>query len=509
MSQIVNGNQNQGTEYRTTVNFKVGYSYKITINAARIMSQQAGANVLLRLDLNNEGSGNNIQCNGTGIIDANSSGDLRQSLQITSASFSDYIFDYTSLSAAESYLMIAAIPPAGSVYQTILIRKITIVETAPAPAFTITSSSSSISCGSTTPITFTATGSNIPSGAALSYSWNLGATPNGWLYNGNPAPQTISTGTTNTLTLTPVCGATQSSVSATATVNSTNYNTNTSTVSVTAPSLTIQGSTSFCSGTSVYSLVGTIPCNATVTWTATPAGILSLTPNGSSVTVTQVGDGIATLTATINACNNYAVSQPIAVGVPDRPKVLDEMGNEVTSVSACTNSYISLCPIIDSKWGVLEWEWEKVAGNFNLLDYGSCADIIGFEPSSGFISVRVRNACGWSNPTFIVVSITECGSITMQQSSIKLFPNPATSSVTISVDNTRQNQLNIERKDNAQLVTINDVKVYDNFGRVRFYKKFIRQQTATLNIAGLPTGIYMVEVNTGNRLAYQPLIIQR
>lgn len=33
----INGGQNEGTEYRMTVNFLQGYSYKITVTAARIM----------------------------------------------------------------------------------------------------------------------------------------------------------------------------------------------------------------------------------------------------------------------------------------------------------------------------------------------------------------------------------------------------------------------------------------------------------------------------------------
>lgn len=42
VSEIVNSSQNQGTEYRITVNFKQNYTYKITITAARIKSQQMG-----------------------------------------------------------------------------------------------------------------------------------------------------------------------------------------------------------------------------------------------------------------------------------------------------------------------------------------------------------------------------------------------------------------------------------------------------------------------------------
>jgi hypothetical protein len=70
-SKFVNGSQFQGTEYRMTVNFKKGYTYKITVTAARIISSPSGGNVLLRLDLNNGGNGTNNQCNGTGIIDPN------------------------------------------------------------------------------------------------------------------------------------------------------------------------------------------------------------------------------------------------------------------------------------------------------------------------------------------------------------------------------------------------------------------------------------------------------
>jgi hypothetical protein len=68
-SQIVD-DKNKGTEYRITMTFKAGYSYKVTINASRTKAQQTGSDVLLRLDLNTGGSGNNTQCNGTEIIDA-------------------------------------------------------------------------------------------------------------------------------------------------------------------------------------------------------------------------------------------------------------------------------------------------------------------------------------------------------------------------------------------------------------------------------------------------------
>lgn len=496
----------RGGRYRIAYTFKAGYSYIVYITAAAA-ENTVGNNTgpYIRADINSNGGGGSTGCNGPETINANAGGSPA-AVKLSSNAFQEFQLVFPQM-GNQSTLEISAFPETNGGTKTVRIRKIRIVETAPATSFTLTPSSANISCGSTTPITFTATGSNIPSGATVSYSWNFGTGSNGWLYNGNPAPQTISTGTTNTLTLTPVCGATQSSVSATATVNSTNYITNASAVSVIAPSLTIQGSTSFCSGTSVYNLVGTIPCNAAVSWTASPAGIVSLSPSGSSATATQVGDGIATLTATINACNNFAVSQFIAVGMPDRPKVLDEMGEEVTTVSACTGNYISLCPTIDSKWNILQWEWEKGVGNFDLLAYESCAQVLGFQPGNGFVSVRVRNACGWSNPTLIVVYVNDCSGMRTQQKSVKLFPNPATNSVTLSVD--KQMTIQPKGKENVPVASINEVKVYDNFGSVKIYRKFTKQPTATLDVSRLSKGIYMLEVNTGSGVEHHQLIIQR
>jgi hypothetical protein len=132
---------------------------------------------------------------------------------------------------------------------------------------------------------------------------------------------------------------------------------------------------------------------------------------------------------------------------------------------------------------------------------------MGFQSGFGFISVRVRNACGWSDPTFISVNIMDCG-MGIQQSSIKLYPNPASSSVTLSVDDKK---INLQKTGNTTLsqVSINEVKIFDAFGILKLYRKFDKQQTATLNVSVLPKGIYVVEVNTGGGLQYLQLVIQK
>lgn len=499
----------KGTEYKLEYNFKQGYSYAIKINAWCSTPTYPEPNSKMRVDFSSASNGGGSSCTGVESFNTTSSLTSNNNLQLNPGVYSDYTFQYYSLPVAQGFLYIGGFLQYinGTATSWILIKKITITETPPSVSFTLPASTT-FACGTTTPQTFTVTNGSGTTGIT-DYTWNLGSASNNWLYNGSPAPQTISTGTTGSISLTPVCGKTPGNVYATVTANGSSYNTNTSTVSVTAPSLSIQGNTSFCSDSSVYSLVGAIPCNATVSWIASPSGIVSLSPNGSSVTVTKVGNGIVTLTALINACNNFAVSKQIAIGTPGRPKVFDEMDNEIRTVSICTNIHKSLCPTVDPKWNILEWKWEKITGNFNLLDFQTCGQIIGFQPGSGYISVSVRNACGWSTSNLIVVYITDCSSMAMQEKSIKLFPNPASSSITISVDNQKNAKSTTTDKENFAAASINDVKIYDNFGSVKLYRKFSGQQTASLDVSMLTKGVYMVEVNTGSKVEYQQLIIQR
>ncbi|MGH2645039.1 MAG: hypothetical protein ACRDE2_13885, partial [Chitinophagaceae bacterium] len=184
-----NGNP-QGTKYRLSYSFKKGYIYRITVSAAEVINTLGTSySPYLRLDITNTGGGGNIACNGTQIIIQNLSGSPLP-LQVTGLSFLDHEFMFSSSSAAFSTLEVSAIPAIGGSGNTIRIRKITIVETAPTPTFTLPSTVN-IPCGSTNPQTFTIT-NEYNSPGVTGYTWNLGAS-NGWLYNGSPAPATIST----------------------------------------------------------------------------------------------------------------------------------------------------------------------------------------------------------------------------------------------------------------------------------------------------------------------------
>lgn len=108
--------------------------------------------------------------------------------------------NYPSLLSSFSYLSLrTSTAPGFSTtpnYQA-LIYKIEIVETK--SQFNVSQSSGSTTCQTQTSKTFTVNNpKSIP--GVTGYNWNLGTQPNGWLYNGSPAPQFINT-SNNTLTL--------------------------------------------------------------------------------------------------------------------------------------------------------------------------------------------------------------------------------------------------------------------------------------------------------------------
>lgn len=507
VSEIINGSQNQGTEYRTTVNFKLGYSYKITINAARIMSQQTGANVLLRLDLNNGGSGGNTVCNGTGVIDANGSGNLKKSFQITGTSFADYVFDYNSLSAAQIYLMVAAIPPAASVYQTILIRKITITETAPPISFTITPNPVSVVCGKVNPVTLTVNNVNNTPGVT-GYTWNLGA-GNTWFYNGSVAPATIST-TTNTLILSPTCGIIPTSVTASVSAGINSYPTNTATISSVNETLSITGSSPLCSGSAIYSVLNLPICGATVNnWNATPSGIVQITDNGNNTaTISKLADGQVTVTATVNLtnpCNTSTVNLSVPLSTsgtqPSGYYIINSNYNQPIQRPLYTNnSPIWLPP--NQSFGVTVYmtnpyiNWARAASSFPFswsssatqLNFTGTAGSTAYNQRNGTFELTANTGCGVTTTAFTWPVIVQSGGFRIAAS-----PNPVKDNLAVSLFN---ESTEVKGLSKTETITISLYNLNSTIA-IKTWTFKNTQLKFNLNLSDIKHGYYILKVQKG------------
>lgn len=387
--------------------------------------------------------------------------------------------------------------------QTFYIRKITIVETPPPPTFTLPATVN-IPCGSTDPQTFTIT-NEYNSPGVTGYTWNLGAS-NGWLYNGSPAPATIST-STNSLTLTPVCGATPNNISATVAIGGSNYNTNTLKPVITAPPLVINGSDNICSGSQTYTATGA-PCGSVVTWSVSPSGIVNMSPNGNQVTLTRVNDGSVTLTASLSTPCNGSVSKPISVGILMSGNVNNGGQNNPLYTY---NSVVAGPTLVSFSW----------PGVSNI----SCVQSSTNPPPSqtGFIYYPSSSSFWFTLDKGQAIDVqfsgtASCGSVPATRSFsvpgyYTISPNPAASTVLITANNTNEPYSKGLSKNGVVMTNahyIQTIRIYDASGKL-VMQPVTNSHLAKVEIgvSKLAAGIYFIEISDGTNKETHRLVINR
>ena len=487
----INASDTRGTQYRLAYSFKQGYSYEITINAAeKTNTHGTSQTIYMRAALSSISGTTNPPCTGPDNRDRNVSGSDVKPI-IAGASFENHTFSYPSLAIAYPSLEITAYPGLNGGPNAIRIRKITITETAPAASFAISSSVSSLACGATTPVQFTV--NSIP--GVTNYTWNLGSATNGWLYNGSPAPLTITTGVSNTLTLTPDCGKALSSISATVTANNINYNTtNSATISLSQPSYSISGASSLCSGSTSYTLNGML-CNSTIAWTQPPSNFGSLSSvNTSPTTLTYGGtSGNFMLTANVSACG---VTTPVTLPVRVGPFISSDYTMTANSSSV---QPLNWCPNQTYSFSVngqgSNYQWTIPTGW--TINYQSNYLCVLKAPSSsypptGTVSVTFTEPCGTqiTKSFFTAYSSSAC---TSSDPRYTFSPNPAPSYLNVAVANAYTSIVSIKR---IQIVSVNT-------GVTAFDQSYSGSGISSTYIttSSFQTGTYSLRINDGSTWA--------
>lgn len=481
------------TIYSIKYNFKAGYNYKISINYKGIKDSRDGLfpDVGLKISTINGGADANTSCIGPSSYLISNASTFIKAASGSNYTWANNLYDVTINQTAD-YLLVGAFDGPGTEHVgNIYIRKIQIVETAPTPSFTLSPTSVNKICGTALSQTFTATGTNIPPGATVSYLWNLGSSSNGWLYNGTAAPATITT-TTNTLALTAsTCDIKPANITVTATVNGANYNAGTATVSLTP--FQISGPSSFCGSTASYSIAN-LGCSGSVTWSVSNSNVLLSCTSCDQPTLTKVTNGSVTLTATIsNACGaaTTTLTKNITVGAP---------AISITSNNnyPCSGSYQTWLLSIQNPTDGSNWYW--------YVDYVSeGGDVYIDNPYGSFTYVNV------SGTAVIRLSYTDLCGATKQDGvtvysycseyGFTMSPNPARETVTVK--STKQT---LAKNSSPDLIYA--IKITDRFGTVQKslqYKSGV--ESAKISLSGLKAGMYILSVFDNKKWSSQTLII--
>ncbi len=521
----------KGSEYRITYNFKNGYSYRILINAACINSNAQNSHTAnLRVKPNTGGNGGNNKCNGYDIIDANTSGSgYQNSPMVGGTTWTDYIYGYQNITQGYSYLNISAIPQQDAELQTVLIRMVTIEETAPLvlpPSFTLAPLTVAKACGTAISQTFTVTNVNSTAGVT-GYAWTIGT---GWKLQNGTIPTSPYPTTTSTLTLTSDANVSNlGNVSVAAQFIGSSVNASGScVVSNSIPyNFSINGSLTVCTTSSYYS-VSNLPPAARVTWLIAPSYIVSQssTTIPNQVKLTPIGTGDIILKASVNnICSTPVISNPLSihVGIPSIPSLLSAgkvKGTLQTNGSITYKGQAFLqtpAPNYPYQWKVDGYIQQSIGstGEFNVPN---CSNTVNGITQDYSINVKATNTCGSSEGCGIFRYVCKPGTSSTLNRIIDctVYPpaeaRPAPNRFILSEDSAAANQLQIDvailSEDNfAQLYPdadslntemVQTVSVYDVEGNLVQEADTVNAKQANIDLSGLPEGNYNVVVGGNN-----------
>jgi hypothetical protein len=223
----------------------------------------------------------------------------------------------------------------------------------------------------------------------------------------------------------------------------------------------------------VASIAGLSP-SATVTWSATPSGIVSITPNGQQATVTKTSSGNVTITGTVNSCNSYSKTLHAGgYGSGDYPVSGPS--------SASCNSYVTYTT--NQLPGATNYSWFYPGSWTYISGQGTYMLTLRTNNSSGNyqVGVRVANTCdAGGSPAIKNTYVSGCNYAFI------VSPNPATTTITINTTagNSKTNSSS----------SISEINIYDQLGNLKIHRIYNKIKNISLDVSNFPTGIYVIEI---------------
>jgi hypothetical protein len=374
---------------------------------------------------------------------------------------------------------------------------------APSPSFTLAPTTVGLACGDTASRIFTVTAANIPPGVAPSYSWSAP----GWIQVGP---------TTNSATFQPSSGSIlPGPISVTPSINSVAQPTMTRTVTRVPFTSTaaISGADAICTiGASAIYTINAGSGNSVI-WSSSNTAIATLSnATNSQVTITRQAPGEFILNATItNQCYETVIVPPRTINGSIPQFNSFTFGNEflipACFSSSCLTTGLQSAVINASFTGMSaseigddsNWEWVSNNGLIFLNSLADRTQVCPLAIGSSSFKVRAKNACGWSDwVDYQLFDITECPFNFRTSTIYTVYPNPS------------KDIVNIELKDSKiqpEKEAIVSGTLFDLMGQSRG-KVQIKNNSASLSVAGLKKGIYVLNINIDGKVEGHQVIVE-
>ncbi|WP_179346323.1 T9SS type A sorting domain-containing protein [Winogradskyella ursingii] len=267
--------------------------------------------------------------------------------------------------------------------------------------------------------------------------------------------------------------------------------------------LEIVGSDFICNSSSETYHINNIRQGVTINWSLSQTGGLSLSQNGSSVTITALGNfSVETiLTASIETdCNNVEITKTIGAGNASVSTIT--FNNDFNDPGYwCSSHYNNTYSISTNPDNVSTHQIRlKKYPNLNTIyapstNYTGTSGTMNFTPTPGFylFEVRFNNSCGWSSWYGHEVEFIDCtqgGGGSSGEDRFAVYPNPSSKQFTVQK---KLSETKTGKSPNENNTT--------NFTLYDFSGNLILKGTLTdrisINVSSLKKGKYILSLHQG------------
>jgi hypothetical protein len=287
---------------------------------------------------------------------------------------------------------------------------------------------------------------------------------------------------------------------------------------------TINGNNSICLSSPInYDAIG-VPSGYNVTWSLSPSGIATITPNGNSCSVARNGssNGQVTLTATLSLCGiNHPITKNINVGnpyvlFPSNPPqypgalIYDYDNDENCNYTCYHPSIYRNYSISDPYNGTVTWQ--KVSSYPANVAWNTSNNTISvlLKAVNQTITLKrtITNPCNTANPLVEYYCFRASGSLCSSLRSstppiaqqLKVYPNPTSinNALTLELTSDKGEVIDFENS-SIQLVDAQNVVIVQKSGN-----KIAKEK---LEIPALSKGVYYIKVTNKNGVSTQQLMV--
>lgn len=253
--------------------------------------------------------------------------------------------------------------------------------------------------------------------------------------------------------------------------------------------------------------IDNLPPGATVSWNATPSGIVTYSSTNNTATLTKTGSGWITLTATIN--NSYTTTKNISVGPPYSFyvsdvsnlyddgytgysfKILPANGNYANEGLLSANDYAGVATNY-------EWSFYSNIPRKNIAYWsavGNRVDVGAKNENSGIIlKCTATNTCGSNYALYTFYT----GYMAPPPLPLIITPNPASTQAELSIG---------ADAITSRIVPEYDITVVDSYGRT-VYKTTVKNKKFNIPTSSFLNGIYAVVVTDGTYVYQNKLVVK-